>query len=406
MRKLRPTNFTLSRALERAHPRASAKPKSVKQVSDVHRRLLEVIPKPRNAHKIRAILMVSGWALILLAIVSFQITATPVVFAAPDQLFYESRPAMGTSFEIYLYAPDRERASELFEEAFEEIERVEAALSNYRPSSELSRINGGAADAPVITDPEVFALLARALDYSRRTDGAFDITVGRLMKAWGFFRGAGHYPSDDELARARAQAGWQGVRLDDRARSVYFLKRGIELDLGGIGKGYALDRVSALLREAGVKAALISSGSSSIYAIGAPPGKAGWLVRVPDPLDRTLTLSTISLKDQSLSTSGSYEKFFRLNGRTYCHIMDPRTGRPVEGMLQTTVIAPDATDSDALSTAVFVMGPQQSARLLDKIPGAAAVFVTDRTGAERVVEIHWPDHRAAGSPQQVKTENR
>jgi thiamine biosynthesis lipoprotein len=302
---------------------------------------------------------------------------------------------MGTSFEIYLYAPDRERASELFEVAFDEIERVEQALSNYRSSSELSRINANAADSPVITDPEVFALLERAFDYSRQSEGAFDVTVGNLMKAWGFFRGAGHYPSAEELAHAREQTGWRNVRLDNRTRSVYFLKRGIELDLGGIGKGYALDRVAALLREAGVKAALISSGSSSIYAIGVPPGKAGWPVRIFDPLDRTRTLSTVSLKDQSLSTSGSYEKFFRLNGRTYCHIMDPRTGRPVEGMLQTTVITPEATDSDALSTAVFVMGPQKSARVLDKIAGAAAVFVTDRTGGERIVEIHWPKYQAA-----------
>src|SRR5215510_6436161 len=187
---------------------------------------------------------------------------------------------MGTSFEIYLYAPNCERASELFEEAFGEIERVETVLSNYRSSSELSRINASAANGPVITDPEVFALLARAFDYSQRTDGAFDVTVGKLMKAWGFFRGAGRYPSNEELERAREQTGWQNVKLDKRTRSVYFLKGGIELDLGGIGKGYALDRVAALLREAGVTAALISSGSSSIFAIGAPPGKAGWLVRV------------------------------------------------------------------------------------------------------------------------------
>jgi len=270
---------------------------------------LMFLKRIRHAH--RSLLILST------IIFCFQVTARSCALTAPDQLFYESRPAMGTSFEIYLYAPNRERASELFEEVFDEIERVEAALSNYRSSSELSRINASAADAPVITDPEVFALLARALDYSQRTDGAFDITVGKLMKAWGFFRGAGRYPSNEELAHAREQTGWQNVRLDNRARSVYFLKRGIELDLGGIGKGYVLDRVAALLREAGVKSALISSGSSSIYAIGAPPGKAGWPVRVPDPMDHTRTVSTALLKDQSLSTSGSYEKFFRLNGRTY-----------------------------------------------------------------------------------------
>ena len=335
-----------------------------------------------------------GFLIISAIILWLQVSAASGVLAAPDQLFYESRPAMGTSFEIYLYSPNRERASELFEDAFGEIERVEMALSNYRSSSELSRINASAANTPLVTDPEVFALLSRALDYSQRTDGAFDVTVGKLMKAWGFFRGAGRYPSDEELARAREQTGWQSVRLDNRTRAIYFLKRGIELDLGGIGKGYAIDRVAALLREGGVKAALISSGSSSIYAIGAPPGKAGWFVRVPDPLDRAHSVSIISLKDQSLSTSGNYEKFFRLNGRTYCHIIDPRTGRPVEGTLQTTVIAPEATDSDALSTAVFVMGPQLSAKLLERIVGTGAIFVTNKTGAERIVKIHWPTDRA------------
>ena len=224
------------------------------------------------------------------------------------------------------------------------------------------------------------------------------------MKAWGLFRGSGHYPSDEELTRARQQTGWPNVKLDNRARSIYFLKRGIELDLGGIGKGYALDGVADLLREAGVKAALISSGSSSIYAIGAPPGKTGWPVYISDPMDRARTLSTIFPKDQSLSTSGNYEKFFRLDGRTYCHIMDPRSGRPVEGTLQTTVITPKATDSDALSTAVFVMGPDQSATLLDRIAGAAALFVTNRTGVERIVKIHWPGVEASKS--RVKTENR
>ena len=124
-------------------------------------------------------------------------------------------------------------------------------------------------------------------------------------------------------------------------------------------------------------------------------------MRISDPLDRTARVSTVLLKDQSLSTSGSYEKFFRLNGRTYCHIMDPRTGRPIEGMLQTTVIAPEATDSDALSTAVFVLGPQQSARLLDKIAEAAAMFVTDKTGAERILEIRWPKPPPASAFQRT-----
>src|SRR5258708_14260625 len=174
--------------------------------------------------------------LIAFAVLCFPTTLSPLALAAPNQLFYESRPAMGTSFEVYLYAPNRERASQLFEAAFDEIERVEAALSNYRSSSELSRINASAADARVVTDPEVFALLGQALAYSRESDGAFDVTVGKLMKAWGFFRSEGRYPSNEELAHAREQTGWQRVRLNRQDHSVFFLVRGIELDLVGLGK--------------------------------------------------------------------------------------------------------------------------------------------------------------------------
>ena len=183
----------------------------------------------------------------ILGMLLFHPKASWAALVATDTLFHELRPAMGTSFEIYLYAADRDRASEIFEEAFDEIERVEAALSNYRSSSELSRINSGAAADPVVTDPEVFALLERAFNYSRLSNGAFDITVGRLMKAWGFFRGSGRYPSGEELAHARTQIGWRRVSLDRTTRTVRFLSKGLELDPGGIGKGYAIDCVVAVL---------------------------------------------------------------------------------------------------------------------------------------------------------------
>lgn len=310
--------------------------------------------------------------------------------AGSAQLFAQSRQAMGTAFTIYLYASDARQASAYFEAAFEEIERLDEALSNYRASSEVSRINGLAAREPVVTDPEVFQLLERALDYSRRSDGAFDLTVGPLMRAWGFFRGQGRYPAAGELARA--SVGWQHVALDAKARTVRFLVPGVELDLGAIGKGYAVDCVVALLREMGVKSALVDAGSSTIYAIGAPPGKPGWNVRVPQPGNRLQAISTVVLRDTSLSTSGSYEKFFRLNGRTYCHIMNPRTGQPVQAMLQTTVIAPQATDSDALSTAMFVMGPTAGRQLLNSVAGAGAFWVLGDLQSPRTAAWQWPGH--------------
>src|SRR5215471_10841057 len=158
--------------------------------------------------------------------------------AGSEQLFVESRQAMGTTFTIYLYAADGERASQYFDAAFEEIERLDEALSNYRASSELSRINRLAGHEPVTTDPEVFQLLERSLDYGRRSGGAFDITVGPLMRAWGFFRGQGRYPAADDLSKARASVGWQHVVLDPATRTVRFLVPGLELDLDGIGKGH------------------------------------------------------------------------------------------------------------------------------------------------------------------------
>lgn len=145
---------------------------------------------------------------------------------------------------------------------FEEIDRLDEALSNYRETSELSRINRLAAKEPVTTDPEVFQLLQRSLDFNRQSNGAFDITVGPLMRAWGFFRGQGRYPTAAELEQARSRVGWQNIKLDAKSRTVRFLISGLELDLGGIGKGYAIDRAVSVLREAGVKSAFVDSGSS------------------------------------------------------------------------------------------------------------------------------------------------
>jgi len=308
---------------------------------------------------------------------------------------------MGTLYTISLYALDEEKAAEIFTAAFDEIDRLDHLLSNYMATSELSRISRLAYPGPVTTDPETFRFLEISFDYSRRTNGAFDITVGPLMRAWGFFRDTGHYPNPEELAKARQSTGWQHVHLDPQARTVQFDVPGMELDPGGIGKGYAVDCVATLLRGLGVTRALVDAGSSSIYAIGAPPGQPGWIVRVPVPGDRTRTISTVTLRDTSLSTSGNYEKFFRLNGKVYCHIMDPRTGAPVDGMLQTTVITPNPTDSDALSLVMFVMGPDAAENVMESMPGTSGLWIAGQPGGMRSTEWRWPASvqlPAAGEP--------
>jgi len=346
------------------------------------------------------------WACVCL--LAFLLISVP---SSAEELFVRSKPAMGSVFTIYLYARDEAQASAAFEAAFDEVERLEEALSNYRDSSELSRINRLAGTQPVTTDPEVFGLLQTSLDYSKKTGGAFDITVGPLMKAWGFFRASGHYPSQAELENARAKIGWQNVQLDPPNRTVHFAKPGMELDLGAIGKGYTVDQMVNVLREAGIQSALVDAGSSTLYALGAPPDKNGWVVRVPRPAHRDQIVSTVLLRDASLSTSGSYEKFFRLNGRVYCHILNPHTGSPVEGMLQTSVIARDGTTTDALSTSMFVLGPHAGKALLSSVPGAAGLWITGETASPQMVRWNWPecaDCKQNRTPEDVlsRTEKR
>jgi len=325
----------------------------------------------------------------LLILLGLSGTVCPTGAAAQDSLYIESRPAMGTSVEIFLYAETRDRAVELFEVAFEEISRIDAALSTYRSTSEISRINAEAAHEPVVTDPEVFGLISTALEFSQRTGGAFDVTVGPLVKAWGFFRGDGRYPSTDVLSEARAKVGWRQVAVDSAQRSIRFLTPGLELDLGGIGKGFALDCAARTLRRNGVGRALLSAGQSSYVAIGAPPEAKGWPINIPSPTDPTRALSTIQLRDQSLSTSGSSQQYFEMNGRRYSHIIDPRSGEPVTGMAQVTVIAATATDSDALSTALFVAGRNDAAMLIESMEGTAALLVTDDRNEEQVIAVGW-----------------
>jgi thiamine biosynthesis lipoprotein len=302
---------------------------------------------------------------------------------------------MGTIFTLYLYASSEQQAHALAESAFEEVDRVDELLSNYKPTSELSRINREAASTKVITDPETFAFLQTSLQWSARTNGAFDITVGSLMKTWGFFRAQGRIPTSADLATVRQQTGWQKVQIDPATRSIRFTAPGIELDPGGIGKGYVVDRLVTLLHAQHVDAALISAGASTIYAIGAPPGTDGWKVEIPNPENKGQALSQVTLRDTSLSTSACTEKFFILAGHTYCHLMNPHTLQPVDNIIQTTVIDPSATDSDALSASLFVLGAEASLQLAAKMPEISALILAGRTHAGRTyiaqcTSIRWP----------------
>ncbi len=295
--------------------------------------------------------------------------------AADSITRYEaSHEAMGTIFTVAAYGRDADFLAETVNEVFEEIDRLDAQMSNYKQQSELSRINREAAGQNVMVEPKLFQLIQEALRFGQESGGAFDITVGPLMRSWGFFRGRGRMPSPAEIKADLRRIGYRHVKLDADRRTIHFDEPGIELDLGGIAKGYAVDQAVAILRENGVTSALVSSGSSSIYALGAPPEQKGWRIVLRDPFEETRGADVLTLKNYSVSTSGSYIKFFTLGDRVYSHIMDPHTGMPVENMLSTAVLAPRTTDSDALSTALYVLGVEASRNYVAKHSNIEALF--------------------------------
>ncbi len=311
--------------------------------------------------------------LILRVVLALGLLSPPGAAAQPLVRYEASHESMGTVFTVVAYGRDRNFLGEVVEQVFQEVDRVDAQMSNYKPESELSAINREAASHAVLVEPHLFQLLKESVRYSRETNGAFDITVGPLMKHWGFFRGRGRLPSQAEITSVLKHVGYQHIELDAAARTIRFDESGIEIDLGGIAKGYAVDQGVEILRSNSIASALVSGGTSSIYALGAPPGERGWRVTIRDPYQARKPADALLLRDYSLSTSGSYEKFFEIGGKTYCHIMDPRTGWPVQNMLSTTVLAPSTTESDALSK-LFVLGVEGSRRILAAHPDLTAIF--------------------------------
>jgi FAD:protein FMN transferase len=305
--------------------------------------------------------------------------ALPAAYGQQELLRLEkSADAMGSTYSIALYGSDRVKMEAAADAAFDEVRRLDELLSNYQPGSQWSEVNRNAGLQPVKVSAELFQLLAACLEYSRESEGAFDITVGPLMKVWGFYKGSGHLPHKPEIVAALAKVGYRHVQLDPARQTVRFDRPGVEMDPGGVGKGYAVDRMVEVLRKYGVRIALVAGSGSSIYGMGAPPDEArGWPVKIKDPWDNRKTLAEVWLKDSSMSTSGSYEKFFRAEGKIYAHIMDPRTGYPAQGSVSVSVIAPRTLDSEVWAKPYFINGRQWAAKHLPK--DFRVFFCEDRT---------------------------
>jgi thiamine biosynthesis lipoprotein len=266
-----------------------------------------------------------------------------------------SRPAMACKFEITLPSELQDRL-DAAQAALGALEGLEEQLSIFRDSSELSFINREAAAGPVPVEERLFRLLVQCRQVHALTGGAFDITSTPLSRVWGFLEREGRLPSDEEIANALGRVGMQHVELDASARTVRFLRPGMSLNLGSIGKGYALDRVAAQMQGAGVDTALLTAGASSVLALGSGPDGDGFLVGLRDPFHHDRRLGTVRLKGAALGVSGTGEQNFVVDGRRYGHILDARTGWPVVDRAYVAVVAPTAAVADALATACFVGG--------------------------------------------------
>lgn len=265
-----------------------------------------------------------------------------------------AKQAMACTFEIQFPEGSLDRAVAM--KAFDRIDAVESQLTIYRAESELSFINREARLRPIRVETDLFELLVLCHQLWSETGGAFDVTAGPLVAAWGFQRREGRIPEAEQLVDALERVGMQHVRLDSRQRTIQFLRTGVQINFGGIGKGYALDRLADWLAEQGCDRVLLGAGNSSIRALGSIPGGEGWTIDLSSPFERGASAVRLVLRDRALSTSGSSEQFFEHDGRRYSHILDPRTGWPARGVAQVSVLAPNAALAEALSTAVFVLG--------------------------------------------------
>jgi thiamine biosynthesis lipoprotein len=290
---------------------------------------------------------------------------------------------MATEFTITVYPRAGERADvlgPLLDEIFEDVDQLEAIISEWKPDSQTTYVNNHAAAGPVRVSPELMTLLVASRDLYRRTGGAFDVTVGPLSELYGFYKKQGHVPSGEELSEALDRVGMDKVTLNQGASTVSFAKPGMRLDFGGIGKGFALDRAVETLKSHGVTRALLSAGTSSIYAIGAPPGEPGWTVRIQHPYNNQEAVAEVVLRDESLSTSGCYGDLPVVDGVRICNIFDPRTGHARHGVVSASAIAATGTETDALGKAFLILGVDEARRFCARYPGVRAVIVPETAG--------------------------
>jgi len=310
------------------------------------------------------------------------------------------REIMGTFVQIMAVAMNEKTAEGCVEEGIKQLELVDNLMSVHKAESEISRINRDAYRQAVTVSQPVFEVLQRSVEFSKLTDGAFDITVGPVVDLWRQAGKENQKPTESEVANAKAKIGYEKLILDAEERAVHFTVDGMRLDLGGIAKGYGIDLATAAMQQAGAIGGMVDVGGD-IRFFGTPPeGKRKWSVGLQEPkidqkgdVSHSLVL-VLEVVDKAVTTSGDYRRFALIDGKRYSHIINPSTSSSAEGLSSVTIIAQNATDADALATAVSVMGPEKGLALIEKIPDTEAILISSApefkqtltTGAEKYIK--------------------
>lgn len=322
---------------------------------------------------------------VAVAVILFFCITDSVSNAAP---YSRARLLMGTLIEITVETEDRANAEAAIDRAFEEMSRIDSSMSSYKKNSEVSLISRQAGKSLVQISSTLVEVLKASIQYHSESHGAFDVTAGPLIRLWGFIGGKKRIPSKEEINDALSRVGSEKIVLDTAKGAVSLPIRGMEIDLGGIAKGYAADRAAKALQIATIKSGIVNAGGDLL--VFGYPGCNGIRIGIRHPVNNEELLGWIEVGEGAVATSGSYENFFEHNGRLYSHIIDPRTGHPIEGMLSVTVRASTAMEADALATALFVLGPEEGIKLAGRLKNIEALLAYNEGKGTGLITIATP----------------
>jgi thiamine biosynthesis lipoprotein len=306
---------------------------------------------------------------------------------------------MGTQFRIILYAASEEIAQRVARKAFTRIRQLDAIMSDYQETSELNQFAHNAAKKPIKLSPDLFRVLQESQHLARRTNGAFDVTIGAVVRLWRRARRTGELPDAERLKQALRLTGYRKLHLDARTQSAWLDEKGMGLDLGGIAKGFAADQAQRVLKQHGIRSALVAAGGDIVVS-QAPPRARGWLIAMAtadtNPGDHSPSEpaqeNALLLTNAAVSTSGDAEQFVEIDGTRYSHIVDPRTGLGLKGQMSVTVVARRGSDADGLATAVSVLGAERGMKLIDATRGVAALMIQKSAqGFDHIASKRWQD---------------